>query len=170
VENQSSGGAGHESLSGALVREHREIDDAIESCAGAASPGADERAGLKRAVDELRHHIYAEEELLFPPLRQAGMVGPILVMLHEHGEMWPLLDTLDDELADGADGALLRTTCGQLLAVLQRHNPKEEQILYPEADRTLDGDASRDIHEFLDAGQMPADWTCHFLRVQHGRG
>jgi iron-sulfur cluster repair protein YtfE (RIC family) len=156
------------SLSRALEYEHREIDEAIKRCADSAAPDAQEKAALKRAVDELRLHIYTEEELLFPPLRQAGMLGPILVMLREHGQMWPLLDTLDDVLVGDADEDVLRTTCRQLLVGLQHHNPKEEQILYPEIDRIVD-DAAR-VHEFLDTGQVPAGWTCHFLRRTDGRG
>lgn len=170
MENASTSRAQQGSLSRELEQEHREIDDVIKSCADGPAPGADEKAGLKRAVDELRRHIYAEEELLFPPLRKAGMVGPILVMLREHGDMWPLLDTLDHGLAEDAGDDVLRTTCRQLLILLQQHNPKEEQILYPEIDRVVGADASPGVHEFLDAGQVPADWTCHFLRATDGRG
>jgi iron-sulfur cluster repair protein YtfE (RIC family) len=170
VESVSTGQAPEVSLSRALEQEHREIDDALKSCADGATPGVEEKAALQRAVDELRRHIYTEEELLFPPLRHAGMLGPILVMLREHAEMWPLLDTLDHGLVEDVDEDVLRTTCRHLLVLLQHHNPKEEQIVYPEIDRVVDVDARLGVHEFLDAGQVPADWTCHFLRLTDGRG
>lgn len=170
MKSVSTGQAPKVSLSRALEQEHREIDEAIENCADGPAPGAEEKAALKRAVDELRRHIYTEEELLFPPLRHAGMLGPILVMLREHGDMWPLLDTLDHGLAGDVGEDVLRPTCRQLLVLLQRHNPKEEQILYPEIDRIVDDDARLGVHEFLDAGQVPADWTCQFLRLTDGRG
>jgi regulator of cell morphogenesis and NO signaling len=170
VGKVSSGHARRESLSRALQQEHREIDEVITSCADGTPPDPDERAALSRAVEELRRHIYAEEELLFPPLRDAGMVGPILVMLSEHADMWPLLDALDSRLARGGDDDLLRTTCRKLLMLLQRHNPKEEQILYPEIDRIVAADTAPAVHELLEVGRIPADWTCQFLRAKHGRG
>lgn len=98
------------------------------------------------------------------------MTGPILVMLREHGQMWPILDTLDHELADGVSDDVLRTACRQLLILLQHHNPKEEQILYPQVDRVVGKGASVDVREFLDAGQVPADWMCQHLRHARGGG
>lgn len=168
MENVSTSRTGAESLSRALEREHREIDNAIKGCADGSVLDSQSKVDLKRAVDELRRHIYVEEELLFPPLRQAGMTGPILVMLREHGQMWPILDTLDHELADAVSDDVLRTACRQLLILLQHHNPKEEQILYPQVDRVVGVEASVDVRQFLDVGQLPADWMCQHLR--HGRG
>lgn len=167
MESVPPGAAPEVSLSRALEQEHHEIDDALERCADSPTADAEEKAALKRAVDDLRLHIYTEEELLFPPLRLAGMLGPILVMLREHGEMWPLLDALDDALLGEVDDDVLRTTCRQLLVLLQQHNPKEEQILYPEIDRVVD-DAAH-VLELLETGQVPTDWTCHFLRPRDGR-
>ncbi|HET7388724.1 MAG TPA: hemerythrin domain-containing protein [Nocardioidaceae bacterium] len=168
MENASTGQT-RVPLSRALEQDHREIDEVIKRCADGSALDADERGALKRAVDELRRHIYAEEELLFPPLRLAGMTGPILVMLREHGQMWPLLDTLDHGLAEGVDSDLLRAACHQLFVLLQHHNPKEEQIIYPELDRAVGPTVSVDVQEFFDAGQVPAGWICHFLRAGTGR-
>jgi iron-sulfur cluster repair protein YtfE (RIC family) len=170
VENEPSGQAQRESLSRALEQEHREIDEVIKGWADGTPPGRDERAALGRAVEELRRHIYAEEELLFPPLRDAGMVGPILVMLREHADMWPLLDALDSRLVHDGEDELLRTTCRKLLILLAHHNPKEEQILYPEIDRIVPADTAPAVHELREVGRIPADWTCQFLRAKSARG
>jgi len=163
VEKMPIAKASAESLRDALERDHREVDDALEGYANGSASGTWAQLGLKRAEEGLRRHIYAEEELLFPPLRQAGMTGPILVMLREHGRMWPVLDTLAHELREGVSDDVLRATCRQLLILLQHHNPKEEQILYPQVDQLLDVDAIVAVREFLDAGQIPADWTCQHL-------
>jgi iron-sulfur cluster repair protein YtfE (RIC family) len=169
VENVSTGGAREESLHRALEQEHREIDAILEGYADGPAPGPEADADLGRAVAELRRHIYAEEELLFPPLRQAGMIGPVMVMLREHGQMWPILDRLDQGLVEEVGADVLGADCRELLALLQLHNPKEEQILYPELDRVVGEDTGADVHELLDAGQVPAGWTCQFLRAEHGR-
>lgn len=170
MENRTADAVPAESLSQALEREHREIDDAVKRCADLPAASPEVRAGLERAVAELRWHIYVEEELLFPPLRAAGMTGPILVMLREHAEMWPILDALDRALRDDVDQGVLRAPCRELFILLQHHNPKEEQILYPQVDRVLGADASVAIHEFLGAGRVPADWTCQHLRPERVGG
>lgn len=170
MKNVTASDTIEESLRDALERDHRDVDNAVEGYADGTVSGARAQLGLKRAVEELRRHIYAEEELLFPPLRQAGMTGPILVMLREHGQMWPILDTLDRELREDAGEDVLRTACRQLLILLQQHNPKEEQILYPQVDHVLGADERIAVREFLDAGQVPADWTCQHLRRPQGAG
>jgi hemerythrin-like domain-containing protein len=92
-----------------------------------------------------------------------------MVMLREHGQMWPILDRLDQGLVEKVGADVLGVDCRELLALLQLHNPKEEQILYPELDRVVGEDTGADVHELLDAGQVPAGWTCQFLRAEHGR-
>jgi iron-sulfur cluster repair protein YtfE (RIC family) len=168
VETTSASARREEPLSVLLEHDHREIDDPVQACADGTAVGVEARANLKRAMDELRRHIYAEEELLFPSLRQAGMTGPIMVMLREHGQMWPILDTLDRELAGGGRDDELASACRELIALLGQHNPKEEQILYPQVDRVVDDNASRAVRDFLDAGHVPADWVCQHLRAQQG--
>lgn len=141
-----------QSLRSVLEREHREVDAGLIN--------AEDRPALTRAMGALRRHIYAEEVLLFPSLRDAGMVGPILVMLREHAQMWATLDTLDLRLDTGASGEQVAALCRELLAQLQAHNPKEEAILYPQADDLLDADALSRLRMFLDSGQLPTGWTC----------
>ena len=163
MENRVVRAAPGGSLSQALERDHREIDDAIKRCADALTASPEVRAGLERAVVELRWHIFIEEELLFPPLRAAGLTGPVLVMLREHAQMWPILDTLDQALRDDVDQGTLGTACHQLLILLQHHNPKEEKILYPQVDRVVGVDDGS-MGEFLKGGQVPAGWICQHLR------
>ena len=170
VTRHSADPAHAESLSLALEREHREIDDAIKGCTAAPSASPEAITALKRAVAELRWHIYVEEELLFPPLRAAGMTGPVLVMLREHGQMWPILDALEQSLQDEVDHVAVRTAGRQMLILLQHHNPKEERILYPQVDHVLGADASGAIREFLTGGQVPADWVCQHLRPRRAGG
>ena len=83
-------------LAAALEHEHREIDEGIETfTSGRANGAAYSRPSTRAIRDALRRHIYLEEEFLFPPLRVAGMIAPIFVMLREHGEMWKTLDALE---------------------------------------------------------------------------
>lgn len=152
-----------EQLAVALEREHREIDEGIEaftSTQGSAQARAD---ALTRAMRALRRHIYLEETLLFPPLRAAGMVAPVFVMLREHGELWRTLDALDAKLGNDPDD-MAREICGELLAQLDRHNSKEEPILYPQADTALDAAARATLTAFLASGHTPEGWVCEGAR------
>lgn len=143
-----------ETLAAALEREHREIDAGVE--AFLAEGGA--RGSLTEALQALRRHIYLEEEFLFPPLRGAGFFAPIFVMLREHGELWRTMAAIEQELA--GDGAGVPAQCKLLLAQLEKHNSKEEPILYPHADDVLGAPASAELHSFLERGSLPDGWVC----------
>ena len=101
-----------ETLTAALEREHQEIDAGLEAFADGLESGELRGADLDRAADALRRHIYLEEEFLFPPLRAAGMVPPVLVMLREHGEIWRTLDALELEVGPGTAAAGLARNTG----------------------------------------------------------
>lgn len=149
-----------ESLAAALKREHREIDRGVERFVRIG-----DIAALARAIAALRRHIYLEEQFLFPPLRQAGLVAPIFVMLREHGQLWSTLDALDTALADGAAADTARDLCRQLTVLDQHHNPKEERILYPQADHVLTTVATARLRDFLAAGRLPEGWVCEHAQV-----
>ncbi|MGV0645909.1 hemerythrin domain-containing protein [Mycolicibacterium sp. XJ2546] len=149
-------------LSAALEREHRTIDRGIELFADSAHAEVtdEHRDALRQAVAVLRRHIYLEEEYLFPPLRAAGMVGPVMVMVHEHAHIWPLLEQLDDCLTrDSTDTAA--QLCRELLTLLGSHNWKEERILYPQADDTLSASDRDELTELVVTAQVPDGWVCH---------
>jgi hemerythrin-like domain-containing protein len=114
---------------------------------------------LLQAVQALRRHIYLEEEFLFPPMREAGFVAPIFVMLREHGVLWQTMEAIERELEEAAD-AELPGECKWLLAQLEKHNAKEEPILYPHADAVLGAPASEELRAFLESGRMPTGWVC----------
>ena len=146
-----------DSLAATLEREHHEIDDGIAKFA--AAPG--DQQPLVRAIRALRRHIYLEEEILFPLLHQAerALGAPLFVMLREHGQIWTLLDSLEDDL-DAASPALIR----QLESHLLHHNLKEEKVLYPRADEVLPTAAAERLWSLLDSGEMPEGWVCFKAR------
>jgi hemerythrin-like domain-containing protein len=146
-------------LSALLEQEHHEIDAGIEAFVRGVDAGAARREDLSRAVAALRRHIYLEEEFLFPPLRSAGMLAPVLVMLREHGEIWRSLDAIYGIDVD-KDPAAAAKVCAQLLDLLSVHNAKEEPIIYPQGDTVLSPEARADLGAFIDTGEMPPDWVC----------
>lgn len=143
-----------------LEREHHEIDAGLERALGDATA----RDALVAAVVALRRHIYLEEEYLFPPLRSGGLMGPVLVMLREHGELWDALDEIDALLATDAAGEGLTTQLEVLLDQLDRHNAKEEPIVYAAADQRLDADAVAEINGLVETSALPDGWVCEQAR------
>ena len=149
-----------ESLATALEREHHEIDEEIDVFTAKLAAGAVEPAPLRHAAAALRRHIYLEEAFLFPPLRDAGLVAPIFVMLREHGQLWRTLDAIELELALQPDVATLQRLGKELVVQLQHHNSKEEQIVYPQAGLALDEEATERLRAFLESGVLPEGWVC----------
>lgn len=153
-----------ETLGAALECEHRGIDGGIEAFIESLPAGKSEREPLLRSMNGLRRHIYLEEEFLFPPLRAAGMMVPLFVMLRQHGELWQAMDVLGTLLDADSDVDALTASCRALLELLDQHNSKEEPIIYPQADAVLDDGAQAKLLSFLDSGQMPDGWVAERAR------
>jgi uncharacterized protein (DUF2249 family) len=104
-----------------LSRDHRRLDALLEQLrAGDADAAVPLSTGL-------RHHLRAEEDVLFPAfLAAGGPYAPIQVMHAEHAEIDGLLDRLPDPHA-----------IQSLASLLTRHNAKEEGFLYPGCDRLV---------------------------------
>lgn len=114
----------------------------------------------------LRRHIYLEDEFSVSPLRGAGMISPIFVIVREHGELWNSMDALDALLESGADSGATLNACRELLARLDQHNSKEEPVIYPQAEAVLTAEASAGLSAFLAGGRMPDGWVCSAVRLK----
>ena len=146
-------------LGSALEAEHRDIDGGIERFLDTVPQGVPDTGSLVRAMGGLRRHIYLEEAFLFPPLRDAGMTMPIFVMLREHGELWRAMDGIDALLGNHAEADVVGRSAVELLSLLDKHNSKEEPIIYTKADEVLDADASAELRIFLTDGELPEGWV-----------
>ncbi len=89
-------------------------------------------------LNAMERHFNMEEEVLFAAFEEAqgSTMGPTQVMRHEHTQMRQLFQEMRDAVAaQDADGYL---GAGEtLLILMQQHNAKEEQILYPMTDQVL---------------------------------
>lgn len=85
----------------------------------------------------LASHFRMEEDKLFPTLVSAGgPAGPVQVMRMEHAQMNTLIEQMAGALAQ-QDAQRYGGLSETLLIVMQQHNLKEEQMLYPIADHFL---------------------------------
>ena len=149
------------SIAEELEVEHRSIDARLADFVASLDAGEARAAAYRDSAGELRQHIYVEEQWLFPPLREIGLIPPVLVMLREHGELWGTLDEID-RLLDAASPDLdaLRGACGRLGEQLDAHNQKEEAIIYRAASEQLDPQTQESVAMALADETMPDGWRC----------
>jgi hemerythrin-like domain-containing protein len=137
-----------------LMDEHRVIERvlaALEVAAGRADRGEAVRPGLfLDACDFIKHfadgcHHHKEEDVLFGAMVDAGLPrdnGPIAVMLNEHEQARAYTRSMRDAAerwGDGDEAArkdAARAARGYA-ALLRAHIAKEDQVLFPMADRMI---------------------------------
>jgi len=129
-----------------LPRHHKHCDDLFVAAEESVQRGDWVAAApaFARLHDQMRAHFKAEEDLLFPAFEAAtGMSeGPTQMMRYEHEQMRSLLSQLAEACAahdsEGYAGA-----AETLLMLMQQHNMKEENILYPMCDQALGAEAEQ---------------------------
>ncbi len=130
-----------------LTEEHRKCDTYYAEAEEKVMEGKWEEAqeSFKTFKEKTLLHFQKEEDLLFPRFEEvSGMtMGPTQVMRMEHAQARELLDKLKEALQNRDKDTFL--SVGESLNILiQQHNMKEEQILYPMTDQNLDPDATVD--------------------------
>ncbi|WP_412479399.1 hemerythrin domain-containing protein [Azonexus sp. IMCC34839] len=123
-----------------MTDDHRRCDDFFaEAEQGIAQKNQEAaKAAFQHFQSAMLAHFATEEKTLFPTFEaKTGMtMGPTQVMRMEHVQMRELMDAAAQALADGDVDEYL----GQaetLLIMMQQHNMKEENILYPMCDQHL---------------------------------
>lgn len=91
-------------------------------------------------------HFEVEETAIFPTLAsQLGIViPPVQMMIHEHHQIRNLIT----EIVSSFETADIETTLGNIetcFMMIQQHNMKEENILYPLIDRELSHNDELDL-------------------------
>ena len=128
-----------ETISGYYAADHDRLDELF---ARYRSLKANEPMAARATFDEFRsglqRHIAWEEDILFPVFESyTGMrhSGPTAVMRAEHRQIEHCLDVIGKGLHEG-DGAT-DDDDARLLSILESHNFKEEQVLYPAIDHQV---------------------------------
>ena len=148
-----------ESINDTMMKDHAACD-AVFARAADAARGANWPMLQKEADAFLAHiarHIVLEEELLFPAFEEGtGMStgGPTETMRSEHAQMQPLFAQMR-AAASAKDAASYLDASQALHDILQQHNMKEEQMMYPMLDQSLGAQAAaamvKECREALDA-------------------
>jgi hemerythrin-like domain-containing protein len=132
------------SIADLMTHDHRACDDEFARIETAVAKLDWTAAALEqqRFAAALERHFSAEENQLFPAFEGAtGMSGgPAAVMRVEHRQMRDLLDDLRDAIEACQEDAF-RGSAETLLIMMQQHNMKEENILYPMCEDHLQSQA-----------------------------
>lgn len=123
-----------------MSRVHRVCDNhfAATEAAVAGKDWSQAEQAWRLFSTTLEQHMNRDEELLLFPALEAvnGPAGPTQVMRMEHEQMRSLMAQTQDALA-AHDAQEFLGLAETLLLLIQQHNIKEEQILYPLMDRSL---------------------------------
>lgn len=86
----------------------------------------------------MERHLKIEEEILFPKTEEklGGRIGPISVMLMEHEQMKIIFNQMQNAIEEKNKNKFLGLS-DSCMMLIQQHNMKEEQILYPIIDQAL---------------------------------
>jgi hemerythrin-like domain-containing protein len=123
-----------------LGSDHRACDDLFASAEAAAAQKNWDSARMLFGQFQaaMAHHLSMEETVLFPAFeaRTGNTMGPTQVMRMEHEQMRGLMRDLAGAVAAGDRNACLGLS-ETLNMLMQQHNLKEENMLYPMSDQVL---------------------------------
>lgn len=128
------------SISDFMSRDHDRLDSIFkEFVKNREKKNSQAKQLFSRFKEGLENHIVCEEEILFPLFEsKTGMKeeGPTVVMRLEHKDIKQYLSEILNIISDG--NFETESLEGKLVDVLSAHNEKEEMILYPWIDESLD--------------------------------
>ena len=133
-----------------MAKTHALCDEMFTKAENLAGEGkwAEADNSFKAFVSETEKHFGKEENILFPRVEEVmgSGGGPTQVMRMEHEQMRELIASLSDVVEQQDQGEFLGEA-ETLLVLMQQHNMKEEQILYPMIDRVAGENATSLIGE-----------------------
>jgi len=118
------------------------LDAMVAKLGGKRPPSREDLRGfigfLKEFADKCHHG--KEEGILFPALAKAGIPeqgGPIRQMLAEHVEGRAFIRSMESAIGTTVDGRAFTEAAQGYAALLRSHIAKENEVLFPAAERVL---------------------------------
>jgi len=132
-----------------LTQDHRRCDELfalVEKEAMDSLSGAKEIC--ENFVKETQRHFDMEEMVMFVEFEAKTGIkqGPTVIMKHEHSQMRNLMKQMLEAI-DADDKDKFFGLSETLMILLQQHNMKEEQMLYPMAQQYLSAEAQKIVKD-----------------------
>ena len=128
------------SIAGFMTEDHRSCDGdlALVEQLVEAEKWAEALEVWQRFDATTRCHFQREEEFLFPAFEAAmgSTQGPTQVMRMEHEQVRAILPVLEASVRE-QDATRFLGMSDTLMVLIQQHNMKEEQILYPMSEQVI---------------------------------
>lgn len=133
-----------------MIADHRRCDEMFAEAESliAAEDWEQGEAQFNEFRAATEHHFDMEESVLFPTFEQrtGQTMGPTSVMRGEHIQMRGLFAEMEDSVKLKDDERYLGLS-ETLMMIMQQHNMKEEQMLYPMTDQALEAEADEVISQ-----------------------
>jgi len=127
-------------LTQSLIDDHRDCDEHLLRSENLLASGDRESAATawSRFRRALEHHLHSEARVLFVEFEQATgeSQGPTAIMRMEHDQMRTMVEQMQ-QAVDGAEDEAFLDLTETLHLLIQQHNMKEEQMLYPMMEQVL---------------------------------
>lgn len=120
-----------------------------------------------RALGELRAHMFVEEELVFPLVRER-LAGPVADLHEEHGHLWDLVDEIRLLVHRGGGPAPIGLCTARLLSLLAAHSAAEDFGVYSDLLVVLGRHRAGTLLAEAERAEAPAGWLCRALRDSCG--
>ncbi len=128
-----------------LTNDHRLCNDIFAKMEQTAAKSlSDAKPLCDEFIAATEHHFQMEERVMFPEFEQkTGMVqGPTQMMRQEHEQVRSLMKEMSEAINNDNKDKFFGLT-ETLMIMLQQHNMKEEQMLYPMAQQHLSAESDR---------------------------
>ena len=128
-------------LSTFMRDDHRSCDEQFANMENAVADENWSEASTKfeEFATDLLHHFEIEEQVMFPAFEArsaSAHCNPTPVMLMEHTQMRGITDEMRTKL-DSKDKDGFFGSSETLMMLMQQHNMKEEQMMYPMIDEAM---------------------------------
>lgn len=124
--------------------------------------GRREARWVTRVRADLRHHVFVEEQVLFPFVK--GRLAAVVAGLHqEHRRILDLTQELCDLLQRDADLEILQAYAARLMGALRAHNAAEDLGIYPDLLAALGSAKAQALLLEIETMQPPPGWMCASL-------
>jgi iron-sulfur cluster repair protein YtfE (RIC family) len=129
-----------------LREDHQRMAELLAKIRQQTDGSAGRRGGFARALDyELAAHATFEEEVFYPALRESDdlteVVGEAVSELHQAGAMIESMLAMDPASAD------FTTSLGMLEATLNSHRRREEEAIFPVAQKVIGPSQAEELSE-----------------------
>ncbi|MBI2290334.1 MAG: hemerythrin domain-containing protein [Betaproteobacteria bacterium] len=138
---------------------HHRVEGYLMDFSEQLKQGRREAEFIARAAEDLHQHMFIEEELLFPMVKEESAAA-VANLEEEHGRICDLMEELQILLHREADQSAIQTCSTRLMGVLAAHNAVEDLGIYPDLLILLGPARASALLAEAERTEVPRNWAC----------